>query len=130
MVDTQDRKSDSPRESLAHQIDTTRDNINAIKTGILKFGVEYEDLPHPEDLIKNQLLEKLEESEMDLVAVLSDPEIGNKKVQVPWGEEPIPALSSIWALDSHEILHTGWNLALMDNLNIPRFPALQQMWGE
>jgi len=36
MVDTPQRKSDAPRESLAHQIDTTRDYINGIKTGVLK----------------------------------------------------------------------------------------------
>lgn len=32
--------------------------------------------------------------------------------------------------DSHEILHQGWNLAIMDHLAIERFPALQEMWGE
>jgi len=40
MVNTPQRKSDSPRESLAHQIDTTRDYINGVKTGVLQFEVK------------------------------------------------------------------------------------------
>jgi hypothetical protein len=129
MVDTLERKSDSPRESLTHQIDTTRDYINGVKTGILKFAGKYPDFSRSQSLSKNELLKKLEESENNLLDILSDPDIGNKKVQVPWSKEPIPAVASLWGLDSHEILHTGWNLALMDNLNIERFPALKKMWG-
>lgn len=129
MVDTHERKSDSPRESLAHQIDTTRDYINGVKTGVLQFGIKYDDLQEPENLTKNELLIELEESEQELIEVLSDPEIGNKKVKVPWSKEAIPAISSLWGLDSHEILHQGWNLAIMDHLNIERFPALKAIWG-
>jgi uncharacterized damage-inducible protein DinB len=129
MVDTPKRKSDSPRESLAHQIDTTRDYINGVKTGTLQFGINYEDLAEPQTLTKGGLLAKLEEGEKELIEVLSDPEIANKKVQVPWSKEPVSAVSSLWALDSHEILHQGWNLAIMDHLNIERFPALKAMWG-
>ena len=129
MVDTPKRKSDSPRESLAHQIDTTRDYINAVKTGVLKFGVKYKDLTETARLSKQQLLKKLRETEEELVRILADPEIGKKKVKVPWSKEPIPAITCLWALDSHEILHQGWNLALMDHLNIERFPALKKMWG-
>lgn len=129
MVDTSERKSDSPRESLAHQIDTTRDYINGVKTGVLKFGVEYDDLVELQELTKDELLTKLEESEKELVEILSDPEINKKQVRVPWSKKPIPAVSSLWGLDSHEILHQGWNLAIMDHLNIERFPALRGMWG-
>lgn len=129
MVDTPERKSDTPRESLAHQIDTTRDYINGVKNGVLKFGIKYEDLPKLINLTKDQLLAKLEEAEQELVNLLSDPATFDKKVKVPWSQEPIPALASLWGLDSHEILHTGWNLAIMDHLNIERFPALKQMWG-
>lgn len=130
MVDTPKRKSDSPRKSLAHQIDTTRDYINGVKSGTLKFGVRYQDLAEPEKLSKDELLAKLDESEKELVEILSDPEISTKKVKVPWSQEPIPAVSSLWGLDSHEILHTGWNLAVMDHLDIERFPTLQLMWGK
>jgi hypothetical protein len=129
MVDNDKRKSDSPRESIAHQVDTSRDYINGAKTGQLKFGVEYDDLQEPGKLSKEQLLEKLKETEEQIVGILSDPEIGNKKVIVPWSKEPISAVSALWGLDSHEILHQGWNLALMDFLDIERFPALKNMWG-
>lgn len=129
MVDTPERKSDSPRESLAHQVDTTRDYINGVKTGVLKFRIEYADLTELHKLTKDELLEKLEETEEELTEILSDPGISDKKVKVPWSKELIPAISSLWGLDSHEILHQGWNLAIMDHLNIERFPALKAMWG-
>lgn len=129
MVDTPQKKSDSPRESLAHQIDTTRDYINGIKSGVLKFANKYEDLSDPSKLSKSELLSKLGKTEQELIEVLSDPEIENKKVKVPWNDDLIPAIASLWGLDSHEILHTGWNLAVMDHLNIERFPALKKMWG-
>lgn len=129
MVDNPQKKSDSPRESLTHQIDTTRDYVNGVKTGVLRFASKYNDLSEPSKLSKSELLQKLEETEQELLEVLADPEIGNKQVQVPWSKEPIPALASLWGLDSHDILHTGWNLAIMDHLNIERFPALKKMWG-
>lgn len=129
IVDTSQRRSDSPRESLAHQIDTTRDYINGVKTGILKFAGKYPDLSRLQSLNKEELLKKLEESEKELVEILSDSDIGNRKVQAPWSKKPIPAIASLWGLDSHEILHQGWNLAIMDHLNIERFPALKTMWG-
>ena len=56
MIDTPKRKSDSPRESLSHQIDTQRDYMNAIKNGVLKFGEKYADLTEPEKSSKNELL--------------------------------------------------------------------------
>lgn len=129
MVDTPQRKSDSPRESLIHQIDTTRDYLNGVTSGVLQFDNQYEDLHLPKKLTKSDLLKKLGETEKELIEVLSDPKISNKKVQVPWSKEPIPAIDSLWGLDSHEVLHTGWNLAVMDYLNIERFPALKRMWG-
>ena len=129
MVNTPARKSDSPRESLAHQIDTTRDYINGVKTGVLKFNIKYPDLENIQKLSKAILLEKLEEGEKDLVEVLVEAVNQKKKVQVPWAKEPLYAVIILWSLDSHEILHTGWNLALMDFLNIERFPALKKMWG-
>lgn len=129
MVDTPQRKSDSPRESLIHQIDTTRDYLNGVTSGVLQFDNQYEDLHLPKKLTKSDLLKKLGETEKELIEVLSDPKISNKKVQVPWSKEPIPAIDCLWGLDSHEILHTGWNLAVMDHLNIERFPALKRMWG-
>lgn len=129
MVDTPSRKSDSPRESIAHQIDTERDYINGVKSGVLKFGVKYDDLSNLQNLTKNQLLNMLQHEDEELIKLLSDSTISEKMVKPPWSESPIPAVSCLWALDSHEILHTGWNLAIMDHLNIERFQALKEMWG-
>lgn len=129
MVDIPQIKSDSPRESLIHQIDTTRDYLNGVTSGVLQFDNQYEDLHLPKKLTKSDLLKKLGETEKELIDVLSDPKISNKKVKVPWSKEPIPAIDSLWGLNSHEVLHTGWNLAVMDHLNIERFPALKRMWG-
>jgi hypothetical protein len=39
------------------------------------------------------------------------------------------AVDMLWGLDSHEILHQGWNLALMDHLKIESFAELKAMWG-
>ena len=129
MVDTPERKSDSPRESMVHQIATTREYIDGAKSGVLRFGIQYEDLAEPQKLTKKDLLRFLQKTEEDVVEVLADPEISDKKVKVPWSNNPIPAVAALWGLDSHEILHQGWNLALMDHLNIERFPALKEIWG-
>jgi hypothetical protein len=127
MVNTASRKSDSPRESLLHQIDTTKDYIQGIISGVLQFELTYDDLSP--SLSKQELIQKLDQTEKELVNVLSSSDIREKLMTVPWSTSPIPALSAIWGLNSHEILHTGWNLAIMDQLNIDRFPALRKMWG-
>lgn len=129
MVNNKERKSDSPRESLAHQIDTQRDYINAIETGELKFRIDYEDLKEPQKLSKGELLEKLEKEDQRLVSLLKKEENCKKLIKIPWSKNPIPAIAMLWSLNTHEVLYTGWNLALMDHLNIDRFPALKQMWG-
>lgn len=129
MVDRPDRRSDSPRESLVHQIAVSRGYIQAVQTGTLRFGNEYEDIAQSKNLSKEVLLKKLAETSDALLKALYGPAIGDKKVKVPWSHNPIPAITCLWALDSHEILHTGWNLALMDHLGIDRFPALKAMWG-
>jgi len=129
MIDTTERKSDTPRESLAHLIDTTRDYINGIKNGEMKFNITYDDLSHPEKLTKKQLMDKLAQTEKELKSLLSDPKIFDKKLSVSWEKEPVSIMSILWDLGSHEILHQGWNLAIMDHLNIERFPQLKIMWG-
>ena len=35
----------------------------------------------------------------------------------------------LFFLRDHDILHISWNLALMDLLNVPRFPSLSKYWG-
>ncbi len=107
--------SDTPRESLIHQIDTERDYINGIKTGVLKFRQDYPDLKEANKWTKNLLLTKLKETDKELQQLLADSNFHFP----PW----------LWGLNNHEILHTGWNLALMDHLEISRFPRLKKMWG-
>lgn len=129
MVDNRERKSDTPRESLVHQIDTERDYINGVKSGILNFKIPYEDLTDAGQLSKEELLLKLDKADEELVSLLSEPDINDKKVKVPWSKEQITAVAALWGMNNHEILHNGWNLALMDHLNIERFPELRTMWG-
>ena len=105
MVDSPQRKSDSPRESLAHQIGVQNDYLNGVITGTLAFNSGDDKLL--KSLTKAELLEKLQEVDRKLIDLLSEPDIGKRKVKVPWIEAPIPAITSLWALDSHEILHTG-----------------------
>jgi len=131
LVDNEKVQSDSPRKNLVHQIDTTRDYINGILKKELLFRryEEYTDLQNPKTLTKNQLIEKLDQSTLWLIDVLQQKNIDQIMVKVPWSVKPIPALQMIWGLNNHEILHTGWNLAYMDFLEIPRFPKLKAMWG-
>jgi uncharacterized damage-inducible protein DinB len=127
IVDTPEKRSDSIRESLAHQIGVERDYITALDTGKLQFvsGENKQDL----SLDKDELLRKIEELDAELVQKLSNNEIANKKVTVLWNRNPLPAITMLYGLNEHEILHTGWNLALMDMLHIERFPELKEMWG-
>ena len=127
MVNNSERRSDSPRESLAHQIGVQQDYINAVITGILKF--ETGDDKSMKNLSKTELLQKLTEVDEKLVEILSDEDIGNKTIISPWSKIPSSAIKSLWGLDSHEILHTGCNLAVMDHLNIKRFESLKNIWG-
>lgn len=127
MVNTPERKSDSPRDSLAHHINVENTYILGIETGLLKFGSAYN-----KDLMiksKKELLDLLEQSDNHLIDLLSKDENINKLVSVPWNKDGIRAIDMLWSLNSHEILHTGWNLAVMDHLNIERFPELKQIWG-
>lgn len=127
MVDNSAQKSDSPRESLGHQIGVQQDYMNGVITGVLKF--ETGDDKKLKGLSKAELLKKLTEVDEKLVEILSDKNIDNKTVKTSWSKTPISVVSSLWGLDSHEILHTGWNLAVMDHLNIKRFDSLKNIWG-
>ncbi|MBI3620344.1 hypothetical protein HY214_04360 [Candidatus Roizmanbacteria bacterium] len=132
MVNTASKQSDSPRESLTHQIYVTRNYVRALKTGTLHWGdAVYHKLMQPGDKkrSKEELLKAFDKGTEELCQALSDPTIGEKQVYVTWSKQPVSALLSIWSLDRHEILHQGWNLALMDHLHIPRFRKLKEMWG-
>jgi len=122
-------KSDSPRESMAHQIDAERDYLGGVENGKLKFGVEYEDLKDLSKYSKADLLNMLEAEDKRLVDLLSDEKNCKRRVLAPWSSVPMSAIMMLYGMSSHEVLHTGWNLALMDLLGIERFPAMKQMWG-
>lgn len=113
--------------SLGHQIGVQNDYMAGVKSGTLVFRSG--DDKKLKSLTKTELLQRLRDVDHKLVELLSNPNIGDKKVKVPWSDTPTPAISSLWGLDSHEILHLGWNLAIMDHLGIERFESLRQRWG-
>ena len=127
MVSNPQKKSDSPRESLAHQIKVQKSYIGAIGKGRLK----YSDYDHLRLGVKSKkgLLSQLEKIDKELVALLTNSKNLKKKIKVCWSKERITPVQMLWGLQEHEILHTGWNLALMDHLNIKRFSALKKLWG-
>ena len=127
MADKPERKSDSPRESLAHIMYVILVYMNAVKTGKLEFksmGTE-----HYQKMMKAQLMTELEHIDGELLATLTadgfDP---SSPVEVPWGGK-MGAIDLLFFLRDHDILHIGWNLALMDQLGMPRFESLIGYWG-
>lgn len=127
MVDTKQRKSDSPRESLAHQINVQRTYLKAVEKGELKFGDYYNQKLKLKT--KDKLLEELEKADKEMIEILADEKNLKKKIIVPWSKIGIDVVDMLWVLNQHECLHTGWNLAIMEHLDIERFPALRKVWG-
>ena len=127
MADTLERKSDTPRESLAHILYVQLVYLTGVKTGKLEFksmGVE-----HYQHISKDQLLAEMERIDADMFATLTAETFdSHSRVQVFWGGE-MNAVDVLYFLRDHDILHIGWSLALMDHLNIPRFESLIQYWG-
>jgi len=128
MVHNQQRKLDSPRESLAHLIEVESSYLMSAKDGLGHRWGRAKDLDSPTKS-KDFLLNLLSKKDEELISFLSKEENLKKKVQVKWSENPISVLSYFWAMNDHEILHNGWNLALMDLLDIPRFDELKNIWG-
>ncbi len=127
MVDTPDRKSDTPRESLAHILYVQLVYFNGVKTGKLEFksmGVE-----HYREMTKGQLLAELGRIDQEMLAYLTAETFDSRRrVAVFWGDA-MNAVDVLYFLRDHDILHIGWNLALMDHLSVPRFESLIQYWG-
>ena len=127
MVDTPARKADTPRESLAHILYVQLVYFNGVKTGKLEFrsmGVE-----HYREMTKEQLLAEMERIDAEMIAYLTAETFdSDRRVAVFWGGE-MNAVDVLYFLRDHDILHIGWNLALMDHLSIPRFESLIQYWG-
>ena len=132
MVDTKTRRSDSPRESLLHQLFVVRNYVHSVKTGVLQWGAERQELlmtPALSRWGKQRLLEEMRKTEQELVDLLALPDIEERRVTVGWQDEPLSAIRLLYSLNDHEILHSGWNLALMDHLGMERYPALRALWG-
>jgi len=132
MVDTKTRRSDSPRESLLHQLFVVRNYVYSVKTGVLQWGEERQALlmaPALSRWGKQRLLDEMHKTEQELVDLLALPDIDERTVKVGWQDDPMPAVRLLYSLNDHEILHTGWNLALMDHLQMERYPALANLWG-
>lgn len=127
MVDGLERKSDSPRESLAHILYVNLVYFNGIKSGKLEFksmGTE-----HYQEMSRVELLDEMERIDQELFNYLiSDRFDSSQKVAVFWGGEMEP-VDVLFFLRDHDILHIGWNLAYMDHLNMPRFESLKSYWG-
>ena len=127
IVDTPERKADTPRESLAHILYVQLVYLNGVKTGKLEFksmGVE-----RYRTLTKDQLLAEMRRIDEEMFAYLTAETFDSSgPVEVFWGGT-MGAVDVLYFLRDHDILHIGWNLALMDHLNVPRFESLVQYWG-
>ncbi len=127
MVDSASRKADTPRESAAHILYVELVYLNAVKTGKLEFksmGTE-----HYATMAKEQLLAEWERIDSELFTYLTAETFDSQgQIDVPWGGK-MSAIDILFFLRDHDILHIGWNLALMDHLNVPRFESLIQYWG-
>jgi len=106
--------------------------VYSVKTGAMQWGEEREALlmvPALRRWGKRRLLEEMQRTEQELVDLLALPDIESRGVKVGWQDAPLPALRLLHGLNDHEILHTGWNLALIDHLEMERYPALRELWG-
>jgi len=127
MVDLPSRKADTPRESLAHILYVQLVYLNAVKTGKLEFksmGTE-----HYRTMTREQLVAEWECIDEEMFACLTAEAFDSQRqVEVPWGGR-MNAVDLLFFLRDHDILHIGWNLAVMDHLNVPRYESLIQYWG-
>ncbi|HEX6268972.1 MAG TPA: DinB family protein [Anaerolineales bacterium] len=127
MTEIPERKADTPRESLAHILYVQLVYLNGVKTGKLEFksmGVE-----HYPVMPREQLLAEMDRVDEALFKYLTSNTFdSNSTVDVPWGGS-MNAIDLLFFLRDHDILHIGWNLALMDHLNVPRFDSLIRYWG-
>lgn len=127
IVENESKRSDTPRESFAHIVNICYDYLNGAKSKELNFG-ENEN-KNLSSMTKDELVAAFEKFEHDLIEYLNSPEIQlGEKAYAPWGETDVAGL--LYSMIDHLILHAGWNLALIDLLNLPRFDSLKEVWGE
>ncbi len=124
MVDRPERKSDSPRESLVHLIEVQKVYFDALKSGKLEFRPMGTD----SKLSKAQLLAELDRVDREMFTFATSGAFSPQaQVTARWGTMSAGAV--LHATREHDILHVGWNLALMDHLGMERFQSLRQYWG-
>lgn len=127
MVDRETRKADSPRESLAHILHVQLNYLNAMQTGTLNFGKL--EVGHYWEISRSDLIAEMDRMDEEIYAHLTggsfDP---GASITAPWGELNINDL--LMFLRDHDVLHIGWNLAVIDHLDLPRYPSLVNYWGE
>jgi hypothetical protein len=127
MVDAPDRKSDTPRQSLAHILYVQLVYWNGVKARKIEFGPI--GVEHYWRMSRAELLDEWERIDVGMFAYLTAETFDSaSRVATFWGGE-MNAVDVLFFLRDHAILHTGWNLALMDHLKMPRFPSLAQYWG-
>ena len=116
--------ADTPRESLVHILQTHLQYLDGVTSGTLDFAA----VAPPSDQSKEGLLremDRVEERTWDFLSHANfDPDA---PVEAPWGT--MRAGDAVFLTRDHDILHVGWNLALMDHLVMERFPSLKQHWG-
>ncbi|MDI7276816.1 MAG: DinB family protein [Anaerolineae bacterium] len=127
MVDTPERRSDTPRESLAHLLYVQLVYLEGVRAGKLEYkpmGVE-----HYRQMTKAQLMAEQERIDGEMLAYLTSEAFDSgREIGVFWGGR-LNAVDVLFFLRDHDILHVGWNLAYMDHLDVPRFDSLVRYWG-
>ena len=127
LVDRPARKADTPRESLAHILYVQLVFLNGARTGTLAY--QSMGCDHYRELPAAQLLAELDRIDAELYAYLTATDFdAERRVHVEWGGE-MNVVDMLFFLRDHDILHIGWNLALMDFVEMPRFDSLVQYWG-
>jgi hypothetical protein len=128
MLENENRKADTPRESLAHTLHFQLINFSALKTGKLEYKSQGVD--HYWKISRSELIAEMERIERLFFEFLTAEDFNENAIIItPWGEQ-WNCLDILSGLRDHDILHIGWNLALMDFLDMPRYASLANYWGE
>ncbi len=127
MVNRPQRKSSTPRQSLAHILNVQDIYFNAAKTRKLVF--DSPGLATYKTMTKAALIDRLRTVDQEMYDYLTSGEFDSASTTVvPWGK-PMNTVDVLFFLRDHDILHIGWNLAYMDHLEVPRFESLVRYWG-
>jgi hypothetical protein len=101
--------------------------FDSLKTGRLEFksmGSE-----HYAALPRAQLLAELERNDAEMFAYLTAETFDSHRTVEPFWGGRMNGIDVLFFLRDHDILHIGWNLALMDHLSLPRYESRVQCWG-